>query len=167
MEDGRRVLVLAALADDGGLAEGVHGRSERRHCAASEEVAQFLAGLHQLLEILDKAPGKGILDHRDGRNLLYRPRGPLAAILEDFLDHRQHFSDAHELFLSTQNFSCSPPALFVPPRTGSAPSGCDLSPQSSPCLPFLRRGEANFFFAAVRARRDFRSSGLLLRVPAP
>src|SRR5882724_1247249 len=66
-----------------------------RNGAAAEEVAQLLARLDQLLEILDVASREGVLDHRDGSDLLDGPGDFLAAVFVDLLHDRQHLSDFH------------------------------------------------------------------------
>ena len=96
VEDGRGVLVLAVLAHDGRLAVGVHGSPEGGHGAAAEEIAQLLSGLDQLLQILDEAPGEGVLDHGNRRHLLDGPGRLAPAVLVDLLHHREHLADSHQ-----------------------------------------------------------------------
>src|SRR5436190_9765011 len=85
MEDGGGVLVLAALADDRGFAVRMHRRGHCRRGAAADELAQLLARLDQLLEILYVASREGVLDHRHGGDLLDRLGSLLSTVFVDLL----------------------------------------------------------------------------------
>src|SRR6266850_4380943 len=73
MEQRGGVLVLAALADDGGLAERLRRRAERLGGLLGQQRAKLLAGVDQRREIVHELPGKRILQHRHRGDLAHRP----------------------------------------------------------------------------------------------
>src|SRR5512143_3355047 len=81
-----------------------------RNGAPAEQVAQLLAGLDQLLQVLHEAARERVLDHRHRRHLAQRLLEPAAAVLLDLLDHRHQLADLHQC----------PPAAGPCPLTTSA-----------------------------------------------
>ena len=90
------MLVLAVRPHDGRLAVGVHRPAQRHHRAAAEQVAQLLAGLDQLLQVVDEAARERVLDHRDRGHLPDRLLDAPAAVLVDLLHHREQLADFHQ-----------------------------------------------------------------------
>ena len=93
MEQRGGVLVLAALADDRGLAIGLGRRPEGFGGFLREQGAELLAGVHQRRQVVHEATGERVLEHGHRRRLAHRPPGVAAAVAQDLLDDRHQLAD--------------------------------------------------------------------------
>src|SRR5215470_7199778 len=99
MQQRRRVLVFAVLADDRRLAIGLRGRAERLGRLLRQYGSQLLAGVDQLGQVVDKAPGEGVLEYDHRRGLAHRALGLTPAVAEDLFDDGHDLPDFHHVSL--------------------------------------------------------------------
>src|SRR5438093_4442726 len=95
VQAGGDLLELARLAHDAALAVGLDRCAERFLSAAGQLVAEVLAEVDELGEVVAVLAGVGILDHDGDGGLAQRPREGLAALLVDLLDERRPLPDRH------------------------------------------------------------------------
>ena len=104
MQDGRGMLQLAGLADDGRLAValGLTGRDAQRGDALlAQQCAELFADGDQLIQVLAVASGIRVGNDRDGDSATGRRVDGLAHFDAGLVDLHDEFSDVH-----AHAFSC-------------------------------------------------------------